>query len=426
MKSVTFLFLFLIQAMLSGQVHAADANLSEAEKAQLDRWLTDLPKMEKRVKDLEARAAAAEAKISKAVANDAKQKKDADQAVDLSQPMSQAQATPPAQSGPEKPPARSLQTATKDFRVYFDLNLIRRPGYEEFSFDTIHSFLFFESVISPEIQFSFDVSPSLRFYELDWQINSFVQFRAGKISIPFDDLSPHNIYGGRVNVSKLAIGPAFLPDLWADLGVGAKFNLVSKPNFSLISHLYVVNGFRSGGTDPTGNSKPYPSFSDLPSSADNNRNKAIGTRFQGTFSRRLSVGFSYYTETWTDEGLTSHGLHMIGVDSQYKFPNATSELRVGLVNMSVEVDSGTFYRGGSYVEFGQKLKRDSAWKLLFRGGTLQGDDRVVDNDDERIIGATLIYQPNAIQFSIEHSEDLEKVATKKGYGFTNLRMVIAL
>ncbi len=51
-----------------------------------------------------------------------------------------------------------------NFKVYFDLNLVSRPGVADLTFDNYHAFLFFEGTPMPEIQFNFDVSSSPRFY----------------------------------------------------------------------------------------------------------------------------------------------------------------------------------------------------------------------------------------------------------------------
>ncbi len=310
------------------------------------------------------------------------------------------------------------------FKVYFDLNLYSRPGITNLGFDTFHTFLFLEGTPAPDMQFSFDVSASPRFYELDWQALPSLQIRAGKIWIPFDDTQIHDIYGGRVNVSRLELGTAFLPDIWTDLGVALKWVIRDVRDLNLVADVYVVNGFRSGGTDPVSPGSPYPSFADLPTSADNNQDKAVGGRLHGVFWNRFGLGASAYQGRWSDQTQPAYHVTMMEGDAQFRLPPTLSEVRLGIMSMKVTAPSGTFYRAGTYAEFGQYLTRMRTWKLLFRGGTMQMDDRVLDVNDQRIVGAMLIWRPSVIQLSLEHSNDLEKVSGKPNYSFTNLRMAI--
>jgi len=310
------------------------------------------------------------------------------------------------------------------FKVYFDFNMLSRPGVNDFTFDNFHSFLMFESSPVPEWSFSFEVNPTPRYYEASYHPSTRWEVRAGKVWIPFDDLAPHNIFGGRVNVSRLALGEAFLPDLWTDLGVAGKYRIVDSKSFTLDAHLYVLNGFASGGSDPLGVDTDYPSFSDRALVPDNNTNKAFGGRVAMKAFQKFGLGLSYYHGRWSDEDDVAWGVRMIGTDTQVRL--GSTELRAGLVTMTAELASGEFYRGGSYVELGQKFGKRDQWKVLLRGGTVQPDDRVISVTDQRIVGATLLYQPGFIQYSIEHSRDIQDVPGKVGQSFTNARVVVAL
>ncbi|MEW6055324.1 MAG: hypothetical protein AB1540_01810 [Bdellovibrionota bacterium] len=328
-------------------------------------------------------------------------------------------------------PHAHMPSISPFFKVYFDLNFYKRPGITPLTFDNFHSFLLVELTPTDDIQFSFDVNPTPRYYELDYQVFKRLQLRVGKIWIPFDDMSPHNIFGGRVNVSRLAPAtnsPAFLPDLWTDLGVGAKYRLVEKSKLTVDSHFYVVNGFRSGGTDPKNPSTGadnYPSFADLPTSPDNNNDKAFGGRLHALLWRKLGLGVSYYTARWNNQAIVeAKRLSLIGGDAQFRF--SKTEFRAGLVSMNIDIPNADFNRGGAYVEAGQRFGKNDAWKGLLRAGQLNTDDRVIDASDQQIVGATLLYKPGLIQWSIEHSRDLTENARKRNYTFTNFRIVIAL
>jgi hypothetical protein len=317
-----------------------------------------------------------------------------------------------------------------NLKVYFDLNLYSRPGITDLSFENFHSFLFFEATPLKDVTFTFDVEQSPRFYEIDYQITPTLQLRAGKIWVPFDDTTPHNIYGGRVNVSKLSLqvpnGVQFLPDLWTDLGVGIKWQIRDTKNLNLVADLYTVNGFQNGGKDPTGATTPYPSFNDSALSAtDNNIDKSIGARLHGIFWNRLGVGGSIFTGRWSDKSSPSYRLTITGFDAQYRLPPGT-EFRLGIATMKIDLPTnGPVLRAGSYGEIGQYLTRNHLWKLLIRGGTLQTDDRVYDANDQRLVGLTIIRRIGIVQLSLEHSNDIQKVVGKNNYSFTNLRAVFA-
>jgi hypothetical protein len=321
-----------------------------------------------------------------------------------------------------------------NWKVYFDLNLVNRPAAASpLTFANYHALLFYEILPSSDLQFSFDVNPSPRFYELDYQLTKRIQLRAGKIWIPFDDMSPHNIFGGRVNTSTLGVSSArFLPDIWSELGVGAKFSMIDESMLTLTGHLYAVNGLGSGGTDPVTTGGTYPQFSDSSSlSTDNNRDKAFGGRIHTLIAKRLGIGASAYTARWNDDtSASARRLSIVGADAQFKLTNVT-EFRAGLATMTIGIDADSkgrsqFKRGGAYGEVGQKFGSENQWKALLRGGQVQLDDRVIDVTDQKIFGGTLLYKPSTIEFSAHHSRDVKRVVGKSAYSYSALRVIIAL
>jgi hypothetical protein len=93
--------------------------------------------------------------------------------------------------------------------------------------------------------------------------------------------------------------------------------------------------------------------------------------------------------------------------------------------MWVAAPSGAFRRSGYYLEAGQKFGTEQAWKLLGRAGAVQLDSRVTQVTDQKIVGLSLIYKPKNIQWSLEHSRDLEDVpGGKPNYTLTMARMAI--
>jgi hypothetical protein len=329
--------------------------------------------------------------------------------------------------------------AMPNFKVYFDLDLINRPGTDSpFTFTNYHTFLFFEIIPTSDLQFSFDIGGfgSPNYYELDYQITSRLQMRFGKIWIPFDDLSPHNIFGGRVNVSRLAQSgqAAFLPDLWAELGVGLKYQLLETRNISMEAWLYIVNGFKDGGTDPIKLGNNYPSFGNSGVTVlDNNRDKAVGGRIHTLLGRKWGFGFSFYSGRWNAEtSQTAQRLNIVGIDSQLRLKS--TEFRVGLASMTAGLpeevynaagDPKNFNRGAYYVEAGQKLGHDQQWKIVGRFGYVQPDNRVITFGDQQIVGGTLLWKPGLVEFSIESSRDLLKRDDKLSYSYSAARVIMA-
>jgi hypothetical protein len=337
-----------------------------------------------------------------------------------------------------------------NFKVYFDLALVSRPGTtEDFTFRNYHGLLFFEIAPTPDLSFSFDVTNFAGFtnnyFELDYNLNPRLQLRAGKIWIPFDDMSPHNIFGGRVNTTSLnppgsgIAGGEFLPNIWAELGVGLKYQFIDTRPLTLEGHVYVTNGFGSTTPDPRGEAEAYPNFSGGLLS-DNNTDKAVGARLAAKLFNRFGVGASFYTSQYTPKAINDAGngkrINMVGIDSQIRI--GPTEFRTGIVSMTAGLPllatapaeaPGSFKRAGFYGELGYSFGPQQRWKVLGRGGSLQLDDRVIDDPSEQtIVGATLLYKPSMIEFSISHDRDLKKLPTyNKPYTSTTiLRMVIAL
>lgn len=320
-----------------------------------------------------------------------------------------------------------------NWKAYFDLNLVNRPGTSsDLTFANYHAFLFYEILPNDQLQFAFDVSTSPRFYELDWQATPKLQVRAGKIWIPLDDMAPHSIFGGRVNVSRINVGTdRFLPDTWSELGVGIKYQLIDTAALGLVGQLYVTNGFKSGGTDPYTSGNEYPAFSDSTvTDLDNNRNKAIGARLAANLSGVVSVGGSHYRARWNDQSKTlAQDLAITGLDAQFRVKSTEVRAGIALMNVGIPADNmgrTSYKRGGTYGELGHRFGKDQKWKGLLRAGTLNTDDRVVDTNDQQIVGGTLLWRPSLVELSVEHSRDLKKIPSKSNYTYSALRVIIAL
>lgn len=313
------------------------------------------------------------------------------------------------------------------FKVLFDLLLDVRPGISPLTFDNYHTLLLVDFIPKPEIQFSFEVSPSPRYYELTYKPSSALAIRAGRIYIPFDQMNPHNSFGGLMNTSKLRQpgGQAFLPDLWTDLGVALQLTLADSPQFQLESQVYCVNGFQDGGTDPAGEiGSKYPSFDTVPF-LDNNTDKALGARVHAWFFNTVGLGLSAYSGRYTPNSDPSKRELLLGVDTQLRLPWGM-DFRFGYINMNVELPAPSstpdLQRNGFYLELSQKLF--DRFKVAFRMGQAQNDNRLVQVTDVKLFGGALIYDLGMVQFSLQHFKDTNVVPNKVNYEYTALRALV--
>jgi hypothetical protein len=348
-------------------------------------------------------------------------------AMDAAKPPSTPTGAPAADASKSTMAVHQPTGADPHFSIYFDLLLAYQPGKAEFSFLNFHPLLFLEIVPVPDLTFSFEVNPSPRFFELDYQATKNVQLRLGKIWIPFDDINPHSFFGGLVANSRIRLGPtAYLPDVWTDLGAGVKLTLVETAKLTFVASLYVVNGFQDKGTDPTGRASNYPSFSDIPiSTTDNNTDKAFGGHFHALFNRVFGLGLSLYTGRWTPDGSEGKRINMIGIDSQYQ--SGKTQLKIGISKMFVGLPgTDSFNRQGEYIEVNHKFGAKDEWKVLARGGYMDVDERITDVNDIFTVGGGIRWKPGLIEWQLEHYQDLKDVPTKLGKSFTFFRTVIQL
>jgi hypothetical protein len=319
-----------------------------------------------------------------------------------------------------------------EFRFMFDFWLYHRPAIAPLTFSNIHTLAMVDILPVPELQFSFELSPTPRYYQVSYNISRRLELRAGRIWIPFDQIGPsmpHNLFGGFVNVSQFRQpgGTAFLPDIWTDLGVGVKYTLADTDRLSWAVHAYVVNGFQDGGSDPTSQvGTRYPNFESA-AAIDNNSDKAFGFRSHAMWRNRFGLGISGYMGRYTDAADESHAIMMLGVDAQMKF-GWGFDVKAGYAFMNVGLPSAAsasnYRRGGMYIEGTQRLGR--TWKVFARGGTVQNDSRVVGVDDVTMVGGGIIYTLGYLQLTVMYQHDMNTVSTKTSYDLMATRAAIML
>lgn len=300
------------------------------------------------------------------------------------------------------------------------------PPSPQLSLKNVHADLFVDLYPVPKLRFLFEVSPTSRLYEVGWQVHPDIELRAGRIAIPFDEIGPSRPFGGMITRSEFAASgqPSFLPDLWTDLGIAARFTLSRSETEVSEAHLYVVNGFQDGGTDPFRQVAHYPIFGPAnTSNSDNNGDKAFGGRIRLTLGGSISYGFSFYTGLYTPRSSDSARATALGIDTQVRFLN-TWRVKAGYAVMFVGLISGaassSFTRGAAHASV-QNAFTDR-FKVSVSGSALQTDDRVVDPSDRFLVGLTTSYVPQSnIEVSAILSRDFNKVLAKTQYNAFGLR-----
>lgn len=319
-----------------------------------------------------------------------------------------------------------------ELKFMFDFWLYTRSGITPLTFSNVHTLSMVDVVPNDKVQFSFELSPTARFYQVTFTPNPKWEMRLGRIFIPFDLLGPsfpHNLFGGFVNVSQFRQtgGTPFLPDIWTDLGIAGKYWFFNSGTFSLNTQLYLVNGFGAGTSDPKGEvGTLYPNFGSTPNT-DNNTDKAIGGRVEAGFGNTLAVGGSFYTGRYSNDADQDRRILMLGLDAQIK-SNLGIELKGGYTYMQVDLPTAasvpSMRRGGYY---GEVLKRfGRRWKIFARGGASQNDSRSVSVDDLMMVGGGAIYSLGFVQVSLMYQRDLNQVTGKQSYEFGAMRAAIML
>ena len=321
------------------------------------------------------------------------------------------------------------------FGFMFDFYLSSQPGQglnggDGFTFRNLHTLFLVDIIPTPDIQFTTEIRTDPRFFELDYQLTEWLQIRLGKIWVAFDDLNPHSAFGGRINASKLRLpnGAAYLPDLWADLGVGFKLGLYERTRLTVTGHIYMVNGFSEGGVDPLAESTTYPDYSDVSVEAtDNNRAKSFGARVHFLINRTIGLGASVYTGRYNDQG-DAIGLstQLVGFDGQLYVDRF--RLRTGFSFMNAELPATStitkFSRPASYGELAYHLGLKRNYVFVFRVGKVDNDDRVVDINDQTIVGGKFYYRYKNIEWGAQYSRDLQTdIAAKGNKSFAALRVI---
>jgi len=317
----------------------------------------------------------------------------------------------------------SQGSSSPDLRLFFDLLLRHRPGLSpSLSFDTFHHLIWLEYNPDESLRFFVEINPNPRLYQISYQVLPRVQLQLGRIWVPFDQVSGHTFYGGVANVVSLNQPgtSVFLPDIWTDLGVAARFYLYEEENTEIDGYLYAVNGFQDGGVDPMSGSTNYPNFSGF-NASDNNHDKALGARLHSRFLSTFGIGVSAYRGRYTNQANPSASLWMFGFDAQADWDQW--QIRFGYIYMNVEllapsVDEN-FIRGGWYA---QLTKKYDDWRINATAGQSQNDHRLASASDRTLLGGSVFRRMGAWEFGLEFSRDLHDIEEKSNLTYAAFRV----
>ncbi|MGZ3688611.1 MAG: hypothetical protein ACXVBW_09940, partial [Bdellovibrionota bacterium] len=156
--------------------------------------------------------------------------------------------------------------------------------------------------------------------------------------------------------------------------------------------------------------------------------KMIGTRMHMWIINKIGLGASYAYDRWNNDTNLSAptaplAMHMFAVDGQFRI--AGFEARGGWSEMLVALPGDAMTRGGWYGELSQKFGKTQNWKVMLRGGQVQLDNRVLAQSDQTIVGATVLWRPNVVEFSLEYSKDLDWSVSKLNHDYAALRAVMS-
>lgn len=303
------------------------------------------------------------------------------------------------------------------------------PPNQVFTGKNFYGLILGEITPYKRIKLNVEATTELRLLEVDWRVNDWLEMRAGRIWIPFDDMKPGSPFGGLINLYAFAPSgvSAFLPDLFSDMGVAFRFILSRDEVEASEAHLYVVNGLQDDGIDPIHQSSSYPNLGPgVPPISDNNSDKGIGARIRMVLNKTISYAASFYTARFSKSAETSSRVTMVGVDSQYR-PLDFMKLKAGYSVMFVGLPPGSqtekYLRAGLY--FSVLTQVNEKIKISLMTSATQPDSRVTNLSDRFLFGGYFSYLPLPnIETSFLYFRDFNQVEGKTIYNSFGLRFLM--
>ncbi|WP_373048801.1 hypothetical protein [Vulgatibacter sp.] len=263
-------------------------------------------------------------------------------------------------------------------------------------FKSYHHHIFIKASPSQKVGLFAEVVDGL-FFEASWKPFERMEFKAGKILVPFGDPGFHRYYAAVQGDPTTGI---LLPNVWAEYGATLGWELGYIGPVSVHSDTYTVKG--SFDKDPTKTLQ-------LNRPATGNR-FAVGERLTFGWNRITLSGSLYY-----DEWNLGYDLFLYGVDLKIDYGLIAvpflKDLRFkgGIARAEVENgETGDYYKYADYFELAYGGFAEWVTPRL-RYGSYIDDSRLITNKDLHNWSAALVIPADVLTFTAEYLWQMEEV-----------------
>jgi hypothetical protein len=284
------------------------------------------------------------------------------------------------------------------FKIILDLLLQYSMPLKRWDFLPHHTNVIIEVAPMPNLTVALDVSPLPLFYEVQWSPHPRLTLRGGKILIPFGSNAFHHLIGGRIDEHS-----EFLPQLWADYGLGLNHRLYDGERLYVEYDLYVVNGFSGVDVPDT----------TITSAPDTNAWKGAGGRVKASIFGHYDLIGSIYYDRWDPkqhEGLLYYsaaaqlgeGFIPLPVLRRLRLRGewARGEIQLEHANYQAGILWHAVGRAGFYAEAQLGILEDFAARL--RVGQLNPDDTVSNTRDIFLVEPAVIIGSSRLSVALAY------------------------
>jgi hypothetical protein len=271
--------------------------------------------------------------------------------------------------------------SSSGIKLTLDLLLDYKVGQKKFEFRPNHTYVLVQANLSDNLQLLVHVSDNPLFFELTYNVTPEIAVTLGKILIPFGTNEFHHIIGGRVDETS-----SFLPETWADYGIGIHHMLYDSKYFNVEYNFYIVNGMKGVEAPLIVSGTPD----------DNNWFKGLGTRWKLTFMNDITATLSAYYDRWDEQVDRSLFFYSVGLEVRpglYKNVPVLNRLRLRGEWAWGEVQTASdntqqglmkygFARAGYYGELTARILDNLHFRM--RLGRINSDNTVANDNDVEV------------------------------------------
>jgi hypothetical protein len=305
----------------------------------------------------------------------------------------------------------------------FDLNLemenLGGDRHKADRFRTYHNFVFLKVDASENLVLEAEIVDRV-YYEMKYRVGERLEFKAGRLWVPFGLTPFHHYYGG---VQGDPFSGKLVPNVWAEQGAGLAYTLFEdRLGATLTGDTYAIRGFDgSGGRVLQLNGGGSEGVI------------AVGQRLVlHIFERHLTLAASSLYNAWgpadSNNSLTLWGGDLMADYNLLRLP-LIKDLRVSAAFARAEIrDKAVISGGGWYYKYGDYLQVDYGhWRpgLVLRGrfGTYIDFDEVETAKDTHSLNIAVIRRMGPLSCMAEYFWNFEAVDETKD-DFLRLHMVL--